>query len=117
MERIRRRMENNYPFDNGNQDDDYTKAYKRVKRIKGFYVHLLVYVLVNLLIIGRRYCDRGENTFTDWDTYSTLIFWGIGIIAHASSVFGRDLFFGDNWEKRKIKELMDKEKGKENKWE
>jgi len=28
--------------------NDYYIAYKRVKRIKGFYIHLLVYVLVNL---------------------------------------------------------------------
>ena len=29
----------------------YQQAKKRVKQLKGFYVHLLVYVLVNAIII------------------------------------------------------------------
>lgn len=117
MGRIRRRMFDDYQFDNNNSDERYAMAYKRVKRIKGFYVHFLVFILVNLFIIGRRYYERGDVIFSDWDTYSTLIFWGIGIVAHASSVFGRDLFFGENWEERKIKEFMDKDKEQEKKWE
>jgi len=43
-------------------------------------------------------------------TYSTAFFWGIGLVAHGLSVFGHDIFFGSNWEEKKIKELMDKEK-------
>ena len=33
----------NYDLDVNNPDARYNMAYKRVKRIKGFYVHLLVY--------------------------------------------------------------------------
>ena len=29
----------------------YEKALKRVKKIKGFYTHLLVYVVINLMIV------------------------------------------------------------------
>jgi hypothetical protein len=36
-------------------------------------------------------------------------------VAHGMSVFGRDLFFGADWEERKIKEFMDKDKNQ--KWE
>ena len=47
-----RRMFDEYQSENYNPDDRYNLAYKRVKRIKGFYVHALVYVLVNLFIIA-----------------------------------------------------------------
>ena len=29
----------------------YERALKRVKKIKGFYTHLLVYVVINLMIV------------------------------------------------------------------
>jgi hypothetical protein len=116
MGRIRRRMLNDYQSDNSG-DVRYDMAYRRVKRIKGFYIHFLVYILVNAFILARKFYRHGEVDFWDWDTFSTPIFWGIGLIAHASSVFGKDLFFGNNWEERKIQEFMDKEKEQESKWE
>jgi hypothetical protein len=48
-------------------------------------------------------------------TFSTAFFWGIGLLAHGLSVFGRYVFFGQNWEEKKIQELMDKDKNE--KWE
>ena len=34
------------------QEQSYIRAKKRVKAIKGFYVHFIVYVLVNIFISG-----------------------------------------------------------------
>ena len=112
-----RRMFEEYQSENYNPDERYNLAYKRVKRIKGFYVHALVYALVNLFIIASSYSkssfDSGD--FFRWETFSTALFWGIGLLAHGLSVFGRNLFFGQNWEERKIQEFMEKEKSE--KWE
>lgn len=36
-------------------------------------------------------------------------FWGIGLLIHALRVFDRFPFFGNDWEQRKIKELLEKE--------
>lgn len=117
MGRIRRRMEENYQeFENG-ADEQYILAYKRVKRIKKFYVHVLVYVLVNLFLVFSDF-DRNSNgaeMFLRWETYSTALFWGIGLAAHGLSVFGRDLFFGSDWEENKIQEFMKKDQSE--KWE
>jgi len=41
--------------------------------------------------------------------YWVTVFWGIGIIWHAIGVFGK---LGKNWEEKKIKELMEKDKRK-----
>lgn len=88
----------------------YKNAQKKVKDIKGFYVHLLVYLFVNLAILimksGSLFFWEGRNF---WN-YSTAFFWGIGLMAHWAGVFGPNIFFGKSWEERKIKELMEKDK-------
>ncbi len=111
------RMFENFQDENFNPDKRYEFAYKRVKRIKGFYVHALVFVLVNLFIIASSYNKSSFDSgiFLRWETFSTALFWGIGLLAHGLSVFGRYLFFRQDWEERKIKEFMEKEKSE--KWE
>jgi hypothetical protein len=47
--------------------------------------------------------------------FSTAFFGGIGLAAHGLSVFLPSLIMGKDWEEKKIKELMEKEKN--NKWE
>lgn len=89
----------------------YELAAKRVKQLKGFYLHLMVYIIVNLIIvyINIQNLDEGESYF-HWYNFITLTFWGIGLLSHAASVFLPNLIFGKDWETRKIKEIMDKEK-------
>ncbi|CAM2963987.1 2TM domain-containing protein [Flavobacterium frigoris] len=117
MGRIRRRRDENYQEFGNSADQQYNMAYKRVKRIKSFYVHALVYVLVNTVIIISRSNRDLFNAieFWSWETWSTALFWGMGLLAHGFSVFGRDLFFGSDWEEKKIQQFMDKDKG--DKWE
>ncbi|MGL2963991.1 2TM domain-containing protein [Flavobacterium sp. RSB2_4_14] len=94
----------------------YQEALKRVKKIKGFYTHLAVYVVINIAIVIANFqsLDEGESYF-QFRIFSTAFFWGIGLAAHGLSVFVPTMLMGKNWEERKIKELMDKEKN--NKWE
>jgi len=94
----------------------YQQALKRVKRIKGFYTHLMVYIVINamLLIANYKNSDANEN-FWRWQSFNTLFFWGIGLTVHGLSVFLPSFMMGKDWEERKIKELMEKEK--QNKWE
>ena len=111
------RIADNYQSQNLNRDERYEIAAKRVKRIKGFYVHLLVYILVNIFIIAGNSIrnSNSDPSFWSWQTFSTALFWGIGLVAHGLSVFGKNLFFSSNWEEKKIQELMDKDKNQ--KWE
>ena len=89
----------------------YQQALKRVKRIKGFYSHLMVYVVINvmLLIVNYKNSDAGED-FWRWQMFSTAFFWGIGLLAHGLSVFMPMMIMGKDWEERKIKQLMEREK-------
>ena len=94
-----------------NSDLNYELAAKRVKKLKGFYTHLLVYILVNIFIIGLNFQDLkpGESYFK-LENFATAFFWGIGLTAHAFSVFVPQIMFGKDWEERKIKEFMEKDK-------
>jgi hypothetical protein len=49
------------------------------------------------------------NNFS-FENFSVWFFWGIGIVGHWLHVFGMNIFFSRNWEERKIKEYMDKDK-------
>ncbi|TBW29380.1 2TM domain-containing protein [Gramella sp. KN1008] len=91
----------------------YKAAHKRVKDIKGFYVHLAVYLFVNTAIFIMVTRDEGFlSGLTNISNYSTVFFWGIGLMAHWASVFGPNFIFGKKWEERKIKEIMEKDKKK-----
>ena len=95
-----------------NQDDiRYLEAKKKKKKLKGFYSHLTIYILVNLLIVFINIQDLkpGESYF-QYKNFITLFFWGIGLAVHGLSVFVPQFVLGKDWEERKIRELMDKEK-------
>jgi len=85
------------------EDRKYLKAKKRVKELKGFYVHLGVYVLVNSLLFLSNIATSPDILWFYWP----LIGWGIGIVMHAVYVFGFGLWLGPDWEEKKIKEIMD----------
>lgn len=94
------------------------KIRKKVKSIKGFYKHLIVYLLVNAFLLVTKWLslDPGEAFWT-FNTFSTAFFWGLGLLFHAFGVFGTDVFLGSEWEDRKIKEMMERNKQETTKWE
>lgn len=94
----------------------FERARKRVKAVAGFYKHLMVYILVNLFLISMKYfkLEPGERLL-EFSTFSTAFFWGIGLAFHALSTFGANFFLGNDWEEKKINELMNKKQN--NKWE
>lgn len=87
------------------QEEKYSQAVKKVKARKSFYINLINYLIVNLLLALINYINFTGN----WWFYWVSIGWGIGIVFHAFSVFGMGGYFGDDWEKKKIKEMMDKD--------
>jgi hypothetical protein len=42
--------------------------------------------------------------------FLTIIIWGVGLVAHGLSVFLPNFILGKNWEEKKIRELMEKDK-------
>jgi len=84
-------------------EEKYKKAKEKVKEIKDFYSHLLVYVVVNIGIFLINYITSPGTYWFYWP----LIGWGIGLAVHWTQVFGVSKILNKNWEKRKVKEIMD----------
>ena len=92
-----------------NDQIKYLQAKKRVKQIKGFYIHAAIYVCVNLLVIALKSLKYENIEIKD---FFGIGLWGIGLLVHGLSVFLPNFILGNDWEERKIRELMDKNKGK-----
>ena len=97
-----------------NSNLKYIKAKNRVEKLKGFYNHLVVYVIVNLVITGFKVSNNLDswkdftNELMSIDVLSVWTIWGLVLLIHVIS-----LIFGQGWEERKIEELMNKELSKE----
>ena len=61
----------------------YEKAKKRVEARIGFYVHLAVYVAVNVLLVIINLSASPEYLWFKWP----LMGWGIGLFFHGMSIF------------------------------
>lgn len=85
----------------------YLKAKRRMKQLKGFYIHLLIYIIVFSLHYIKQLSPYREDHV---DQNLGAILWGIVILIHAASVFLPNFALGRDWEEKKIQELIDKEK-------
>ncbi|RQO39453.1 histidine kinase [Chryseobacterium sp. KBW03] len=92
-------------------DIEYQRAKRQVEKLRGFYGHLFAYLAVNAMIVLYNYnhLKPGESYF-QFKNFFTATFWGIGLVAHAVTVFVPQINFIRKWEDKKIKELMDKQK-------
>jgi len=82
-------------------DDLQLKAARaRVEELKGFYLHVLIFVLVNFGLFVIDALQGGA-----WWFYWATAGWGIGVVAHAAALFfsGRRVA---KWEQRKIEQYL-----------
>jgi hypothetical protein len=81
----------------------YQRAKKRAEAKIGFYLHLAVYIVVNILLIIINFSTSTEYLWFKWP----LIGWGIGVFFHALGTF---VFSGGSVIKeRMIEKEMQKE--------
>ena len=99
-------MENEYI-----EEKRYLRAQKKIKEIKGFYWHLFWYLAVNIFLWVSIFINLDvDESFFQYGHFFTAFFWGIGLFFHWFGVFGKNIAFTRDWEERKIKEFMDKDK-------
>ena len=78
------------------EDERYDKARQKVEAKMGFFTHLFVFVVVNVVFL----IIAGE----DW-LWVTL-FWGIGLAIHAFTTFFGDSDTVTTWKERQIQKEM-----------
>ena len=82
----------------------YEEALCHVREVRGFYTHLLVYVLV---IGGLATLNLLTNPGRLWFGFAAAG-WGIGLAVHAISVFALRGWLGRDWQERKVREYLER---------
>lgn len=81
---------------------DYHDAEKVVNKKIGFYVHLFVYMVINLFFHVINYIQGGYY----WACWP-LIGWGIGLLFHALGVFGP--IGSASWKRKMIQKELERQ--------
>ncbi|MBB6371306.1 2TM domain-containing protein [Chryseobacterium shigense] len=97
---------NNISTQAEDENGSYEKAKKRVKELKSFYGNLISYCTVIPFLVIINLITSPKNLWF----YFPMLGWGIGLVSHAFKVFG----VGESWKERKIREIMDKQKYRDN---
>lgn len=108
-------------LDNNNkQSEKYVRAQKRIKELKWFYNHLLIYIVCSIVLFVLSYKDiffiniispKILNNielikWINWNLFGTQIFWGIALFFHALSVL--KIPFIKRWEEKQIQKYINK---------
>ena len=97
----------------------YERAKKRLDAIKGFHTHLKAFIVINIVIMLLRAnvlsileidtMNLEFERWLQWNTWGTVILWGIGLLIHGLYVFRFNFGFIKRWEQRKIREFLEEE--------
>ncbi|CAM2889021.1 2TM domain-containing protein [Vibrio diazotrophicus] len=74
----------------------------QVRAIKGFYSHLMTYVMVISLLFAINLFTSSHYIWAWWPALG----WGIGILNHGLNAFEVFNLFGPKWEKRQIEKRL-----------
>lgn len=78
------------------------RAMNYVQSLKGFYSHLLTYVLVIAALFIINFLLEPDYIWAVWPAMG----WGIGITIHGFQTFGFFRLFGPEWEKRQVEKRL-----------
>jgi hypothetical protein len=82
----------------------YEEALCHVREVRGFYTHLLVYVLV---IGGLAALNLATNPGRLWFAFAAFG-WGLGLLVHGLSIFALRGWLGREWQARKVREYLER---------
>ncbi len=84
----------------------YESAKKKAREIRSFYINLCCYLIVIPILI---FINLKYSPGFYWFIFSAGG-WGIGLLIHGLGAFEINPFFNKEWEQRKIRELMEKDR-------
>ena len=82
----------------------YARAKEHVEKLKGFYIHFAIYLMMMPVFIFLNI----RSTGFPWAIFP-IVGWGFGLAGHAMETFNYNPLLGKDWEEKKMKELMDKD--------
>lgn len=77
-------------------------ALARVRKMRGFYIHLAQYVVVITVLAVINLVTHPSKLWFFWPALG----WGIGVLAHAAATFEFIPFFGAEWERKQVEKQL-----------
>jgi transcriptional regulator with XRE-family HTH domain len=77
-------------------------AFDHVRKLRGFYLHLMKYVIVCLGLLLINLLSSPHTLWVVW----VALGWGLGLLLHAFRVFRPDWMLGPDWEKREVEKRL-----------
>jgi len=108
----------NSNFNNDQQEDElHQLASKKVMKLKAFYSHAFMYVIGVIVYVLKEYFGAPFNFFPIQHINGFVMgIWTTVFLVSAIDLFATHKIFGDEWEERKVKSILEK-KTKKQKWE
>ncbi|WPO78992.1 2TM domain-containing protein [Flavobacterium sp. KACC 22761] len=105
-----------------NENDEFEAelqemATKKVQKLKGFYSHMIVYIIGLIIYVLKEYFDVPFHFFPiRFLNGFVMCIWTTAFLVSTIDIFASFKIFGQDWEERKLKSILDK-KVKKQKWE
>jgi 2TM domain len=82
------------------EDANLRLAKQQVAALKGFYIHLGVFIVVMSVLFAID-AATGPGWWVQWP----FLGWGVGVLVHAAAIFWRSPQTIGKWETRKVAEM------------
>jgi len=87
---------------------------RRVHRLAEFYRHAVTFLIINALLWSLNawlvfFGTMPNRWYVWWAVWPTLG-WGIGLLCHGITVMPFWNLFSDEWEERKVREILERNK-------
>lgn len=77
-------------------------AFKQAQRLRGYYLHLLMYLVINAGCIAINLLTSPDKLWF----FGTLLFWGLGLLVHTLTIFVFDKYFTGEWELAQVEKHL-----------
>lgn len=77
-------------------------AFAHIRRVKGFYIHLVQYVAVLCVLAAINLMTSPRYLWVGW----VALGWGTGVVFHGLRVFDKIPFLNGEWERRQVEKRL-----------
>jgi hypothetical protein len=89
-------------------------ARRKVMRLKGFYMHAFIYLIGVIVFVLKEYFGVAFNFFPlKYINFFVMAIWSTGFFISVIDILIAYHIFGEKWEERKVKRIMEKESEKQ----
>jgi len=85
-----------------NPEREEAEAFRHVRKLRGFYIHLMQYALVIPFLWVINVSTYPHYLWAIWPTLG----WGLGLVLNAIRVFRPAGFLGPQWERREVEKHL-----------